>query len=412
MAVSNIKRDYFWNTIGVLSQNAISPLLLVVITRHNGIYDSGLFSFALSIAFVFWVISMWGGRTYQISDIQKEFTNRHYIITRLMLGIVVLGVSYLFCLANDYDFYKTSLIMALVTLKVLESIADALYGVLQLNDRLYMTGKSLLYKSVLSLIVFIIMNYITHDLIVSVLGMLVVNFLLLIFYDMPRAHAAENINLELGNTHKYLKAGWRIMLKTWPILAVNFLTMIPLNVPRYFLDMYHTGEIGYYGILAMPVTLVGLVITFILQPSMVGMAMHYTERNIQGFKKTVATLLRIACGVGGALVVATAFIGVPALGFVFGIDFHQYYYPLLIITFGAVANAVVAIFVNVYIIMRQFKVLLWTIFTPAIVMTFVASWYVRAQGIDAAVNLFFITSIVQALVLYVTYILKIRRWQS
>jgi hypothetical protein len=50
----------------VLLQNAISPLLLIVITRVNGIDDSGLFSLAFSVSIILWSLAMWGGRTYQV----------------------------------------------------------------------------------------------------------------------------------------------------------------------------------------------------------------------------------------------------------------------------------------------------------------------------------------------------------
>ena len=57
--MQNIKKDYLWNSLGSLLQSAISPVLLIIITRLNGIDDSGLFSFALSLSVVFWAVSLW-----------------------------------------------------------------------------------------------------------------------------------------------------------------------------------------------------------------------------------------------------------------------------------------------------------------------------------------------------------------
>jgi len=45
--MQNIKKDYLWNSLGSLLQSAISPVLLIIITRLNGIDDSGLFIDAL-----------------------------------------------------------------------------------------------------------------------------------------------------------------------------------------------------------------------------------------------------------------------------------------------------------------------------------------------------------------------------
>ena len=77
--MQNIKKDYLWNSLGSLLQSAISPVLLIIITRLNGIDDSGLFSFALSLSVVFWAVSLWGGRTYQVSDVKREFSSGGYV---------------------------------------------------------------------------------------------------------------------------------------------------------------------------------------------------------------------------------------------------------------------------------------------------------------------------------------------
>ena len=90
------KKDYIWNSLGSLLQSAISPVLLIVITRLNGIDDSGLFSFAISLSVVFWAVSLWGGRTYQASDVKREFCSGGFVAVRfaasLFVGVFSVGV--------------------------------------------------------------------------------------------------------------------------------------------------------------------------------------------------------------------------------------------------------------------------------------------------------------------------------
>src|ERR671933_3019483 len=107
----SLKRDYIWNTTGVLAQNAISPFLLIAVTRVNGIYDSGLFSFAFSVAIIFWVLGMWGGRTYQVSDVTREFSHRSYIMVRLLLAVFIIVAAIAFVWFNRYDADKSSIIL-------------------------------------------------------------------------------------------------------------------------------------------------------------------------------------------------------------------------------------------------------------------------------------------------------------
>ena len=175
------KNDYIWNSLGSFLQSAISPILLIIITRLNGIDDSGLFSFALSLSVVFWAVSLWGGRTYQVSDVRREFSSGDYITVRFVTSLIVIISAIAFCLLNGYNATKTSLIMILVVVKILESIADSLYGVLQIHRKLYIAGISLTMKAILGFGAFIAVDFFTKNVIYGALAILLVNILVIFF---------------------------------------------------------------------------------------------------------------------------------------------------------------------------------------------------------------------------------------
>ena len=178
------KKDYIWNSLGSLLQSAISPVLLIVITRLNGIEDSGLFSFALSLSVVFWAISLWGGRTYQASDVKREFCSGGYVAVRFAASLIVAISAVVFCVLNGYNATKTGLIMILVAFKILESIADSLYGVLQIHRKLYIAGISLTMKAILGFGVFIVVDIVTKNVMYGTLAILLVNALIIFLYDV------------------------------------------------------------------------------------------------------------------------------------------------------------------------------------------------------------------------------------
>ena len=198
------KKDYIWNSLGSLLQSAISPILLIVITRLNGIEDSGLFSFAMSISIVFWAVSLWGGRTYQVSDVKREFSSGGYIAVRFVASLVVAISAIVFCILNGYNTIKTGLIMILVGFKILESIADSLYGILQIHGRLYIAGISLTMKSVFGFGIFMLVDILTKNIIYGVLAILLVNLLIIIFYDIPWMRRVENVAINKKLFKKYL----------------------------------------------------------------------------------------------------------------------------------------------------------------------------------------------------------------
>lgn len=402
-----IKKDYFWNTLGVFAQNAISPLLLVAITRINGIYDSGLFSFAFSVAIIFWAVSMWGGRTYQVSDTAKEFSNQQYIAVRLILSVVVGVGAFIFSVANGYDVVKTGLIMLLVGMKLIESIADVLYGVFQKNEKLYITGKSLTYKAFIGLVVFIFTDALTNNLLLGAASLVIVNLALLVFYDIGKVRNIDSVFLEKGKLKATLRGALRIIRICAPVFAMTILAMLSLNIPRYFIDMYHPDEIGYFGIIAMPITLIVLVMSFILQPNIVKLAQLYKQGNRRReFDKIIKNITVVTALIGIVILGATYLFGIWVLEVVFGLSFATYQDALLIIVFGAVINAMVAILMNALIVMRRIKAQFYTLLITSICLVIASLFFVPKFGLSGGVVLFVAVSFVQLVLLSVIYSVK------
>ena len=393
------KKDYIWNSIGSFLQSAISPILLIVITRLNGVGDSGLFSFARSLSVVFWAISLWGGRTYQVSDVKKDFSSGDYIVVRFISSLIVAVFSISFCILSGYDLIKTELIMVLVSFKILESIADSMYGVLQIHNRLYIVGISLTMKSVFGFMLFTLVDILTKNIIYGALSIFIVNIAVVIFYDIPWMKHVECVGL----TKKNIMQAGKIMKKTAEVFVVVFLTMFSLNIPRYFLDKYHYDQIGYFGIMAMPITLLTLFISFVLQPNVVNLSELLKEKKIKEFTKIVSKIDFITFTLGILFVVSSYLIGVWALNTVFGIDINNFRIDLTIMVIGAVANAFVSIYVNLLIILRRFKGQFYTLLVTNILAVILSVYLIDRMAMLGSVLVFMIISFLQAIILLFIY---------
>lgn len=393
------KKDYIWNSIGSFLQSAISPILLIVITRLNGVGDSGLFSFAMSLSVVFWAISLWGGRTYQVSDVKKDFSSGDYIVVRFISSLIVAVFSISFCILSGYDLIKTELIMVLVSFKILESIADSMYGVLQIHNRLYIVGISLTMKSVFGFMLFTLVDILTKNIIYGALSIFIVNIAVVIFYDIPWMKHVESVGL----TKKNIMQAGKIMKKTAEVFVVVFLTMFSLNIPRYFLDKYHYDQIGYFGIMAMPITLLTLFISFVLQPNVVNLSELLKKKKIKEFTNIVSKIDIITFTLGILFVVSSYLIGVWALNTVFGIDINNFRIDLTIMVIGAVANAFVSIYVNLLIILRRFKGQFYTLLVTNILAVILSVYLIDRLAMLGSVLVFMIISFLQAIILLFIY---------
>lgn len=398
-----MRKDYFWNTLGVFLQNAISPLLLIVITRINGIDDSGLFSFAFSVSIIFWAIGMWGGRTYQVSDVKQEFSSRSYVTVRLVLSLVIIFGALIFSAINQYDATKTHLIVALVAFKAIESIADSLYGILQVKDRLYVAGKSLVYKSVAGLMLFTAINWLTQDIVLASISLLLINIVVTWFYDIRKIKEAYKKSFSKKISIKHISDAFIIMRRCLIVFIVSFLATLSLNIPRYFVDRYWPEEIGYFGIIAMPITLIVLLMSFILQPNIVNLSRLYGSKNYGEFNRSVYRIITVTTLIGLSVFTGAYIAGVPILNAVFGVEFEGYKAALLIVLIGGTANALVAIFINLLTIMRQLKPLLYVLFGTSFVLVLASLLLIQTHGLSMGVGLFMAVTIVQVALLFVTY---------
>lgn len=400
---NNIKRDYFWNTIGVFAQNAISPLLLIAITRINGIYDSGMFSFAFSISIIFWAIGMWGGRTFQVSDIKREFPNRSYIFVRFMTSIIIFIGSIIFSLANGYNITKSAIIITLVVFKIIESISDSIYGIMQSHDGLHIAGKSLLYKSIGGFILFITVDLFTKSVLLGSIMLLLANITIFFLYDLRIAKKLEDLTFYKSQINEFYKKSILIMKKCSPVFVISFLSMFSLNIPRYFIDRYHPEQIGYFGIIAMPITLIAIIMSLILQPNVVSLSKYYIDKKYAIFCKTIRKIATTTILIGLIILISTYAIGVPALKFAFGIEFGDYKLALIIMVAGGIVNSLVSIFINILIVMRSFKSQFYILLITNVALAIFSCIFIDKYGLIFGVILFFIVNILQFLLLYVLY---------
>lgn len=401
--MQNIKKDYLWNSLGSLLQSAISPVLLIIITRLNGIDDSGLFSFAISLSVVFWAVSLWGGRTYQVSDVKREFSSGGYVAVRFIASLIVAISAVVFCVLNGYSTTKTGLIMILVTFKILESIADSLYGVLQIHHKLYVAGISLTMKAMLGFAAFMAVDIVTKNVIYGTLAILLVNVLIIFLYDILWVRRVEVINVSKKLCKEYIAQAVAIMKHTSAVFVVMFLTMFSLNIPRYFLDKSHPDQIGYFGIMAMPVTLLGLFISFIIQPNVVNLSELLVKRKLKEFAQVVSKINHITFGIGVLSVVLSYLVGVWVLNTIFGININNFQLDLTIMVIGAAANAFVSIYVNLLIIMRRFKGQFYTLLLTDILAVVVSMCLIERLAMLGSVLVFMLISFLQLALLLVIY---------
>jgi O-antigen/teichoic acid export membrane protein len=160
----------------------------------------------------------------------------------------------------------------------------------------------------------------------------------------------------------------------------------------------------------MPITLLALVITFIIQPNVVHLSRLLDGKQFTNFRKMVTKLSVLALSIGFAVLLITYLIGVQLLQFVFGVDFEPYKTALMIIMIGAIANAIVSVYINILIIMRQFKAQFYILLMTNIALVIASISVVKIYEMTGGSVLYMITNFIQMSLLIYVYVVLLRKW--
>ena len=354
----NLKKDFIWNTIGS-TVNAFSSLFyMIIVTRLNGVTDAGIFTFAFSTATLFYIIGIYAGRTYQVTDSDK-ISNHDYLVNKYITCIAMIIFSIIFILYKNYSFNKTIIILVLCFLKMIEAFSEFFYAYMQKNNLLYKVGISLTLKTFLSIFIFLVIDLLTRNILFSSVFMIISYLLIMFMYDFKQFKLSEIIK-EPANKKNIID----IFIKGFFTFSLSFLTMYIINIPRYSVDRYLIDEFNtIFGILIMPASAMVLLSQFVFQPLLMKIKSNLDENNYNALKKLIIKMALFIILLGIFVLILAYFLGIPVLQLVYGVNLSHYRMSLMYIIIGSILYSIVIIFSNIMISMRVtfFQVIIYIV---------------------------------------------------
>ena len=343
------RKNFIWNILGTGFNAFNSLFFMITVTRINGVDNAGIFSIAYATACIIFVIGTYAGRIYQVTEPDKTITDKEYIVNRLITagGMNVLVI--LFCLFRGYDLYKTIIFILLTLYKSLEAFSDVLYGVLQKNEKLEFVGKSLFFKALVAVIAFVIVDFVTNNMIISALSINIVWILFLWIYDFKKANTYIDFktNVNIKNVLSIFKLGFSTF-------GIAFLGIYIINAPKYAIDNYLANNYQtIFGIIVMPATVIGLVAQFLIHPFLTKIVHFYEAKNLKALKKMILNLILSISAFGIISAILAYFLGTWILGIIYGIDLSSYKLGLLIIIIASTLYTIGTIYSNVLTTVRE-----------------------------------------------------------
>ena len=256
------KKEFLWNTIGSMVFAVFSAVILMTCTRLNGVEIAGIFSICYATGCILNAIGDLGIRIVQVTDTNRKYGYDDYFFARIVaLGVMIL-LATVFAIVTGYSNEKLFIFVILILIRVLDNFSETFQAEFQLNNRLDLAGKSLLYRNTLELLTFIILNKFVGNIYIAFGGMLLIGTLVLIFYELRNIRKFQNE-----------KFTWRfekikvILRESFPLGISTLVSMYVINSVKYAIERMKNNEVQtYFNILYMPTFVLNMISLLIIKP--------------------------------------------------------------------------------------------------------------------------------------------------
>lgn len=377
------QRNMIWNMVGSGVYSLTSMLIGMAVARILGADSGGIFLFAFTtFGQQMYTVAYFGMRPVHITDVQKEYSFGDYRRFRIMTSSAAMIIGVLYTVFVAQDFLKKAVVMLMVCYKVIDGFADVYESEFQRNGKLYLTGKSNTFRTLLSVLSFLLVLVLTKDLILSSIVAVAAQLLGFHLFNQSVIKELVGIDWSVGkNTGKELyHAGKWLFLST-------FLDLYIFAASKFAIDAQMEASAStYFGAVFIPTSIINLAAGFIIRPFLTSMSGYWEIQDDKKFWKSIRTIMYAILGFTAAGLAAAYFFGIPVLslmyGSVVGSELTPYKWALLINILGGSFYAAANLLYYVLVIMKGRKSIFVIYIIGTIAAAVLSSVFVKAYGIN------------------------------
>ena len=360
--VRTVQQNMLFNTVGSLIYYVCQWLISVIIVRVSGFGDAGLLSLAMSATAAPAIVGLFNVRSYQVSDMDGQYTDREYMRSRVYTNVLSVVACLLVVLYYGYSLDKAIIIMSFMGFKVVEGMADVYYGIDQKNERMDYAGISLTIRGIGSMVVFfaafiivgnvslIMMSdtqpisdtmFVTVRLLISIVVMSLFSLAVVLFYDRRKVKRyVEETPIDKAVMRKQVKS---LLITCFPLAVVAFLNNMSLTIPKLYLEQFFGEKVmGIYSSVASPTIVIQLAATTLFAPLIPPLTVEFNNGNKKNFLSGLKKFALLIGAITIAALIGSKLLAHWGLVLLFGTDIEPYVYlfiPVIIVSILIAINA-------------------------------------------------------------------------
>ncbi|MDO4294988.1 MAG: lipopolysaccharide biosynthesis protein [bacterium] len=378
------QRDMIWNMIGSFLYAFASMVLSIAVIQIVGEREGGIFTFAFStFGQHMFMVAYFGIRPFQITDMGKRYTFGDYLGLRLLTCAAALLFGLGYVALHDYTREKAMVVFLMVCYKVIDALADTYEAEFQRSGRLYLTGKSNAFRTLLSVSLFLTSLTLTKNLMAASLVAVAAQILGLLLFDVAIIHGL----LEIDWTSQW-RAKWGLLRDNSLLFFSVVLDFYIFSASKYAIEEHMLDkDLAVYGAIFMPTSVINLVAGFVIRPYLTRMSMAWEDRDLSYFVRLIRKQALVIVGLTVLAVGGAWFLGIPVLGLVYSnirYALQECRFPLVCIILGGALNAFMNLFYYVLIIMKKQRFIFLLYGAVALLALWMSPLFVKQSGILGA----------------------------
>ncbi len=374
------KSEFIWNSIASCVAAILNAVVLFVCTRTNGTEIAGMFSIAFATSTILNAVGDYGIRIYQVTDSKRKYAFGDYLGTRIVITSMMCLLGIAFVWISGYELEKAIMCICLILFRLVDNLSETYQAEFQIQGKLELGAISVVIRNIFSLLCFAIVDFITKNVILAFVTLFVVNAVVFALFDLQQIK-----HFTVPKVYFQKSKIIRLMKECFPVFLATILSVYLANAVKYAIDTYGNYEMQtIYNIIYLPAFTINLASLFIIKPLLKPLGELWNSHQDRKMFQLIGKVILLIIGVTVLIIVVCATIGIPILQWIYGIPLHMYLPQLLtlVVSGGFYAFSILLLYVLTTIRKQEKATIAYAV--TAILAIVICNIFVKAYGLTGA----------------------------
>jgi O-antigen/teichoic acid export membrane protein len=290
----------------------------------------GQYTLALAIVYPVFLLTNLQLRAVMTSGVRPRALFGHFLSLRLLMTLLAILITFAITRILSYPRDLMAVILMVSVAYAIDAISDVYYAQLQLNDRLAENAKSLMARSLLSVLGLTCATYLSRSVLWGVAAIALARIIVLFGYDIRNGTHGLTENSETLQENQALTLHFDTRVQrdlvwlSFPLGIVVLLSCSNSSIPSYFIkNALGERELGIFSAIGFMVSVGNMAVVSLGQSAFTRLARSYVAGDFSFFRSLLSRLLAIGAGIGICGMIVSKFAGREILTILFRREYAE-----------------------------------------------------------------------------------------